>query len=90
MGRPLDVDGARWTVSLTGRVTPYDADEFALVFEHGTGPDRLRRVARFSPVGSRRRAAALAELSDAQLLALFRVSQPAATSPEMRYRRAEA
>lgn len=90
MSRPIEVDGARWSVSLTGRVTAYDRDEFALVFEQGTGPDRVRRVARFSPTGTRRRAAALAELSDGRLAELFRESQPAATSPETRYRRAEA
>ena len=83
------MDGDRWTVDLAGRVTVYDGDEFSLVFERGTGPDRFRRVARFSPTGTRRRAAALAELPDARLVELFRASQSAATSPETRYRRAE-
>ena len=88
-GRVIEVDGARWTVAPAGRVTVYDRDEFGLVFEQGTGPDRMRRVARFSPLQTRRRQAALAELSDAALLALFHQSQPAQTSPETRYRRAE-
>ena len=88
--RTIEVDGARWSVNLTGRVTVYDGDEFALVFAQGTGRDQIRRVSRFSPTGARRRAAALAELTDTRLMELFRVSQPAATSPETRYRRAEA
>ena len=90
MRRTIEVDGERWTVALSGRVTVYDRDEFSLVFEQGTGPERVRRVARFSPTITRRREAALAELSDQRLAEIFRASQPAQTSPETRYRRAEA
>jgi hypothetical protein len=85
--RTIDVHGERWQVYPSGRVTTYDRDEFGLVFEKGTGPDRVRRVTRFSPLGARRWDAALAELSDANLLELFKQSQPAWTSPEVGYAR---
>ena len=86
--RALDVDGERWEVYPSGRVTLYDRDEFGLVFEKGTGPARVRRVTRYSPLGARRWDAALAELTPAQLRDLFRQSQPAWTSPETGYARA--
>jgi hypothetical protein len=63
----------------------YGRDEFGLVFEHGTGPARRRRYARYSPVGSRLRDASLIELADHRLTALFRQSQPAWTAPEGAY-----
>ena len=85
--RTIEVDGEQWDVYPSGRVTVYDRDEFAVVFEKGTGPDRIRRVSRFSPVGTPRRDAALAELKERQLLELFRHSQTARTSPEARYAR---
>ena len=86
--RTLTVDGATWTASLSGRVTVYDKDELSVVFarrdEHGR---TVRRVSRFSPQGARRRSEALAELSEATLLILFRQSQPDWTSPELGYAR---
>jgi hypothetical protein len=86
--RSLTVDGTTWTASLAGRVTQYDLDEFSVIFErkdeHGR---RERRVSRFSPQGSRSRALALAELTDADLTTLFRQSQPDWTSPELNYAR---
>ena len=85
--RTLDLEGERWEVYPSGRVTVYDRDEFGLVFEKGTGPHRVRRVTRYSPLGARRRDASLAELSDQQLRELFRQSQPAWTSPEADYAR---
>lgn len=85
--RTLDIGGERWEVYPSGRVTQYDRDEFGLVFEKGTGPQRIRRVTRYSPLGARRWDAALAELSDPQLHALFQQSQPAWTSPETGYAR---
>jgi len=85
--RTLEVDGERWEVYPSGRVTVYDRDEFGLIFEKGTGPDRVRRVTRFSPTGARRWDAALAELSDQSLHDLFQQSQPAWTSPETSYAR---
>lgn len=86
--RTIEVDGERWYVYPSGRVTVYDKDEFGLVFEKGTGPDRVRRVTRFSPLGARQRDAALAELSVTRLLEFFQQSQLARTSPETDYGRA--
>lgn len=84
--RTVTIDLVAWSVSLAGRFTVYERDEFPVVFErrdeHGR---RHHRVSRFSPVGSRSRSAALAELTDAELVALFRQSQPAWTSPELDY-----
>ena len=85
MRRSVEVEGDHWVVYPSGRITFYSADELGLVFEKGTGPDRVRRVTRYSPIGARRPDQALAELSDAQLLDLFRVSQPAWTSPVTSY-----
>ena len=83
--RAVVIDGMRWVVAPSGRMTAYDRDEFGLVFESGAGPDRLRRVTRYSPGGAKRWDAALAALSDRDLERLFRESQPAWTSPETRY-----
>jgi hypothetical protein len=83
--RVLEIDGERWVVYPAGRVTVYDRDEFGLVFEKGTGAGRMRRFTRYSPLGARRRDAALAELSDSQLGQLFRTSQVSRTSPEGGY-----
>lgn len=84
--RKLVVDGQTWTVSLAGRYTVYERDEFPVLFErrdaHGK---KEQRVSRFSPLGSRSRAQALAELTDAELVTLFRQSQPDWTSPELGY-----
>ena len=86
--RHVTIDGVSWSVSIAGRFTPYERDEFPVVFErrdeHGK---RERRLARFSPLGSRSRLRALAELTDAELETLFRQSQPAWTSPELGYAR---
>lgn len=82
------LDGQTWTVSLAGRSTVYERDEFPVVFErkdaHGR---RERRVARFSPQGSRQRAAALGELTDGELTVLFAQSQTDDLSPELDYAR---
>ena len=83
--RTITVDGERWTVAPSGRVTAYDRDEFGLVFEKGSGPGRVRRVTRYSPRGARRWEAALTQLDDAALQELFHQSQPAWTSPEAAY-----
>lgn len=85
--RTIEVDGERWEVYPSGRVTVYDRDEFGLVFERGTGPDRIRRVVRYSPLGPRRRDASLTQLPAARLIDLFRQSQPAWTSPDTGYAR---
>jgi hypothetical protein len=83
--RTIVVDGERWEVYPSGRVTVYGRDQFGLIFEHGTGPMRVRRVTHFSPVGARSIERAFAELSDRELLELFRESQPAWTAPEVDY-----
>ena len=85
--RSIEVDGERWDVYPSGRVTQYTREEFALVFEKGTGTDRVRRVTRYSPLDARRPDAALSRLSERQLTALFEQSQPAWTSPETNYAR---
>jgi len=85
--RKIEVNGEEWDVYPSGRVTAYSRDEFGLIFEKGTGPGRIRRVTRYSPLGARRHDAALAELSTAHLVELFRQSQPERTSPEAGYRR---
>jgi hypothetical protein len=83
--RTIEVDGERWQVYPSGRVTPYERDEFGLLFEKGSGAERVRRISRYSPLGARRWDVSLRELSDAQLVQLFAQSQYAATSPEMAY-----
>ena len=50
-----------------------------------SGPERRRRFSRYAPVGSRSPEAALAELSEQELVKLFRESQPAWTAPEGAY-----
>ena len=77
--REIEIDGDRWYVYPSGRVTTYERDEFGVVFEKGTGPARTRRVTRYSPLGARRWDVALLELSDVQLVELFRQSQPSET-----------
>jgi len=83
--RTIEVEGDRWNVYPSGRTTHYDRDEFGLVFEKGTGENRVRRVTRYSPLGAKRPDKALAELTDSRLVEFFRHSQPAWTSPETRY-----
>ncbi len=83
--RTIVVDGNTWKVYPAGRVTVYGRDEFGLVFELGTGPERKRRFTRYSPRGAQSTDAALAELTEPQLQDLFRRSQPAWTSPDGAY-----
>ncbi len=85
--RTIEIDGETWNVYPSGRVTVYNSDELALVFEKGTGPDRILRATRFSPRGAKRRDAALLEVPDSRLRELFRSSQSAGSSPELGYRR---
>jgi hypothetical protein len=85
--RTIAVDGKDWTVTTTGSVTQYTRDEFGLLFTHGEGPGRERRVMRFSPLGTRSPEAAFQELSEMQLRAYFTMSQPSWTSPETGYTR---
>jgi len=83
--RTITHDGRTWRVLPSGRVTQYDRDEFALLFTSGTGTDREVRVTRYSPVGTRSREQALAEMSDADLARLFEQSQSSEMSPEAGY-----
>jgi hypothetical protein len=87
--RTITVDGTAWAVSVAGRFTTYERDEFPLLFE-AVAPDgaRRRRLSRFSPLGSRSRALALQELTEAELVGYFHQSQPAWTSAELGYARA--
>lgn len=85
MRRSFEIDGERWVAYPSGRITFYSRDEFGLVFEKGTGAARVRRMTRYSPTRARRPDQALADLTDERLIHLFRVSQPAATSPELGY-----
>ena len=85
--RTIAVDGTRWEVYPSGRVTVYGRDQFGLIFESGPGggTQRRRRVTHFSPLGSRQPERAFLELSDRALLELFQESQPAWTAPEVSY-----
>jgi hypothetical protein len=84
--RIIEVDGAQWSVAVSGRLTQYTRDEHALVFSR-VGNRSERRVSRYSPLGSKSRELSLAQLSDAELRDLLVHSQPARTAPEMGYRR---
>jgi hypothetical protein len=85
-GRSFEVDGARWMVSSTGRITQYGKDEFALRFTRVAPTPREERVVRYSPQLSKGRESALAQLSDAELASLLKVSQPSWTTPDAGYR----
>ena len=84
--RRITVDGRAWRVFPSGFVTQYNLDEFGLIFVAGEGDAREVRATRYSPTGTRSREQSLAELSDAELTELLRVSQPSETSPEAGYR----
>ena len=85
--RIIHIDGEVWEVAPTGRATNYNRDELGLLFTKRSGPEREQRVVRYSPLGSRIPEASLAELSDHQLVELWRRSQPSWTAPETGYRR---
>lgn len=84
--RALTVNGKEWRVYPSGFITQYDADEYGLLFVHGSGDAAEVRVTRYSPRGAVSREASLAELTDADLRGLYAESQPSATSPEAGYR----
>ena len=83
--RTITVDGKRWRVVPSGRVTQYNLDEFGLLFIAGDADAQEVRVTRYSPQGTRSREQALAELSDGDLVRLLATSQPGVTSPEAGY-----
>ena len=85
--RSLEVDGQKWQVSPSGYITQYTQDEFGLLFSRDAGNSREVRVTRYSPLGTRSREQAFAELSESQLRQLFDQSQPSFTSPEAGYAR---
>jgi len=86
-GRTFEVNGQQWRVSPTGRITQYGKDEFGLRFTR-LGPQPVEeRVVRYSPQLSKNRESALAQLSDAELAGLLKVSQPAWTTPDLGYLR---
>ena len=85
--RTISADGRTWRVIPSGRVTQYDRDEFALLFISGDGANRVVRVTRYSPQGSRSREQSLAEMTETDLQRLFSPSQPSETSPEADYAR---
>ena len=86
--RRIVIDGREWQVYPSGFLTQYAADEFGLIFVHGSGASREVRVTRYSPVAmaSTAREQSLASLDDDALTTLFRTSQPGARSPEAGYR----
>ena len=83
--RTITAAGKTWRVFPSGRVTQNEHDEFGLLFISGTGADRVVRVTRYSPVGTRSRERSLLEMSDGDLQRLFVSSQPSDTSPEAGY-----
>ena len=84
--RIIEVNGEPWAVEVSGRLTQYTKDEFGLIFTRGTGPNRERRVARYTPLGAKSRELSLGQLSDQQLRDLLATSQPSWTAPERGYR----
>ena len=85
--RIIEINGEKWEVAPSGRVTRYMRDEFGLVFSRGTGANREHRVVRYSPRGSRHWDMSLHELDDRRLAELFARSQPSWTAPETEYSR---
>lgn len=84
--RIIEVNGERWSVSPAGRTTQYEKDEFAIRFARLPAGATPERIARYSPLGSKSRETSLAQLTDAELIALLNVSQPSWTSSELGYR----
>jgi hypothetical protein len=87
MQRTITVDGQRWEVGPTGRVTQYTRDEFGIEFRRADPAGDTVRIARYTPLGARSWELSLTELSDQTLQELFRRSQPSWTAPETGYRR---
>lgn len=83
--RRIDIEGRSWQVYPSGYITQYDADEFGLIFVHGTGDQREVRITRYSPTGDRSREQSLADLPEQDLRGLFVMSQPSVRSPEAGY-----
>ncbi|HEY0930277.1 MAG TPA: hypothetical protein VGE27_10200 [Gemmatimonas sp.] len=84
--RHIRIDSRDWQVYPSGFLTQSVGDEFGLIFVTGKGNDREVRVTRYMPERTRAREQSLAELDEAQLRALFRMSQSSARAPEAGYR----
>jgi hypothetical protein len=84
--RAVVIDGRTWRVYPGGFLTQSVADEFSLLFVTGTGAAREVRLTRFSPIASRSREQAVAELDDRALRRLFLMSQSSVHAPEAGYR----
>ena len=84
--RQVVIDGREWKVYPSGFLTPNIGDEFGLIFVSTVGGTRDIRVTRYSPMNTQSREQSLASLDDAQLTALFAMSQPGERSPEAGYR----
>ena len=82
--RLIDIAGTPWSVTMSGRYTQYNKDEFTILFRR-VGEAREERAARYSPQGSKSREDSLAELSDAALIDLYRRSQPSWTTADTGY-----
>ena len=85
--RKIDVGGTTWSVMPSGYITAYDQDEFGLIFTRDVNGKKETRVTRYSPQGSRSREQSFRELTEDQLRAFFKESQPSFTSPEAGYAR---
>ena len=82
-----DSTGTVWEVTPSGRRTQYGADEVSLEFLRVGAGVREQRFARFSPRGAKAVEMALEDASDASLLNLLALTQPAWTSPDGSYGR---
>lgn len=83
--RQVIIDGREWRVYPSGFLTANVGDEFGLIFVSNANGERDIRVTRYSPTGTQAREQSLAMLEDAELAALFRMSQPGERSPEAGY-----
>ena len=84
--RQVMIEGREWKVYPSGFLTANTGDEFGLIFVANAGDQREVRVTRYSPIGTQSREQSLASMDDAELAALFRMSQPGERSPEAGYR----
>ena len=82
-----DAAGIAWEVTPSGRRTQYGSDEVSLEFQRVGDGAPERRFSRFAPRGAKAVEMALEDTSDAALVVLLGVSQPAWTSPDGSYGR---
>ena len=84
--RQLVIEGREWKVYPSGFLTANVGDEFGLIFVSTVDGTRTIRVTRYSPSNTQSREQSLASMDDAELVALFAMSQPGERSPEAGYR----